>query len=271
MSHDSFSQFLRPPSVADDKYSRGVVGFVTGSAKYPGSAVLGVSAALATAIGMVRFLGSNRAADLVLNRHPEIVTAAGRCDSWVFGSGFEPADFILAMDNWLPAEHADEAQVIDAGALLAFDFSQPAKYRVLTPHVGELSTLLHRFEYSATRDFVEANPALCATEAARLTSSIVLLKGSTTWLADPAGNTRSVGPNSAHLASAGSGDVLAGLIGALLAQNLKRDAEFEIFDLLELSINLHSRAGHLAAQAGPVSAMLVAGNIRGAILERWLA
>ena len=271
MSNDNFSRFLAAPSAADDKYSRGVLGFVTGSSKYPGAAVLGVSAAISCGIGMVRFLGSERAAHLVLNRHPEVVNVEGRCDSWVFGSGFEPADFILAMDTWLPAEHEAEAQVVDAGALLAFDFAQPAKLRVLTPHAGELATLLHRFEFSATRDFVTKNPGLCAAEAARLTASIVLLKGNTTCLADPAGNTRLVGPNSPHLASAGSGDVLAGLIGALLATNLKRTAEFEIFDLLELAINLHSRAGQLAAEAGPVSAMRVAEQLRTAISERWVA
>src|SRR6476646_3403586 len=80
---------LRRPTATDDKYSRGVVGIRTGSDRYPGAAVLGVEAAWRAGIGMVRYLGPERAAQLVLARRPETVTADGRVQAWVVGSGMD--------------------------------------------------------------------------------------------------------------------------------------------------------------------------------------
>ena len=68
-------QCIAVPSSADDKYSRGVLGIITGSARFPGAAVLGVEAALHTGVGMVRYLGPRNAARLVLQRRPEVVTS----------------------------------------------------------------------------------------------------------------------------------------------------------------------------------------------------
>src|SRR6476620_7023894 len=78
---------LRKPTAADDKYSRGVLGIRTGSEAYPGAAVLGVEAAWRTGLGMVRYLGPDRPTGLVLARRPETVTADGRVQAWVIGSG----------------------------------------------------------------------------------------------------------------------------------------------------------------------------------------
>src|SRR3954453_5362537 len=85
------ARVLRRPTPADDKYSRGVVGFRTGSDAYPGAAVLGVEAAWSTGVGMVRYLGPDGAAPLVLSHRPETVTADGRVQSWVIGSGTDAA------------------------------------------------------------------------------------------------------------------------------------------------------------------------------------
>ncbi|MBQ9918603.1 MAG: hypothetical protein IJO71_15580, partial [Microbacterium sp.] len=89
--HDA-ARTLRRPTDADDKYSRGVVGLRTGSTRYPGAAVLGVEAAWRTGTGMVRYLGPARAQDLVLQRRPETVTADGRVQAWVIGSGTDAAE-----------------------------------------------------------------------------------------------------------------------------------------------------------------------------------
>src|SRR3982750_3074821 len=80
------------PGPDDDKYSRGVLGFATGSSRYPGAAVLGVEAALHTGVGMVRYLGPGRPTRLVLQRRPEAVTASGRVQAWVLGSGQDESD-----------------------------------------------------------------------------------------------------------------------------------------------------------------------------------
>src|SRR5688500_5470355 len=79
------------PLEGDDKYSRGVLGVMTGSAQYPGAAVLGVEAALRTGVGMVRYVGPEPAKQLVLARRPEAVSGMGRVQAWLVGSGTDPA------------------------------------------------------------------------------------------------------------------------------------------------------------------------------------
>lgn len=84
---DFASEAIRPCQVEDSKYSRGVVGLVTGSDEYPGAAVLTSSAAARTNIGMVRYMGPRRAQDLVLQALPEAVIGKGRVEAWGVGSG----------------------------------------------------------------------------------------------------------------------------------------------------------------------------------------
>jgi NAD(P)H-hydrate repair Nnr-like enzyme with NAD(P)H-hydrate dehydratase domain len=110
--------FLRVPTANDDKYSRGVVGMRTGSEEFPGAAVLGVEAAWRTGTGMVRYLGPRRAADLVLQRRPETVTADGRVQAWVVGSGTSPATRTAAETAAVRTILAGQVPVVvDAGAL----------------------------------------------------------------------------------------------------------------------------------------------------------
>ncbi|WEV74773.1 bifunctional ADP-dependent NAD(P)H-hydrate dehydratase/NAD(P)H-hydrate epimerase [Bifidobacterium sp. ESL0798] len=78
---------IRLPKPTDSKYSRGVVGLITGSAKYPGAAVLSSGAAVRSNIGMVRYLGPVNASDMVLRNAPEIVIGKGRVEAWAVGSG----------------------------------------------------------------------------------------------------------------------------------------------------------------------------------------
>jgi NAD(P)H-hydrate repair Nnr-like enzyme with NAD(P)H-hydrate dehydratase domain len=138
---DDARPFIAVPSPDDDKYSRGVAGFVTGSARYPGAAVLGVEAALHTGVGMVRYLGAGRPTRLVLQRRPEAVTAAGRVQAWVLGSGQDPSELDDATLDLIDRALAqDVPAVIDSGALgRVRDAAGPV---VLTPHAGELASLL---------------------------------------------------------------------------------------------------------------------------------
>ncbi|MEO7147006.1 MAG: NAD(P)H-hydrate dehydratase, partial [Terrimesophilobacter sp.] len=78
---------LAAPREDDDKYSRGVLGIMTGSSEFPGAAVVGVDAALHTGVGMVRYLGPEVPTNLVLTRRPEAVTADGKVQAWLLGSG----------------------------------------------------------------------------------------------------------------------------------------------------------------------------------------
>jgi NAD(P)H-hydrate repair Nnr-like enzyme with NAD(P)H-hydrate dehydratase domain len=169
--------FLRVPTANDDKYSRGVVGMRTGSEEFPGAAVLGVEAAWRTGTGMVRYLGPRRAADLVLQRRPETVTADGRVQAWVVGSGTSPATRTAAETAAVRTILAGQVPVVvDAGALdlvvAASALTGDRAPLVLTPHDREHAALRDRLGLAPAGDREQA-----ALETAAVTGAVLLLKG----------------------------------------------------------------------------------------------
>jgi hydroxyethylthiazole kinase-like uncharacterized protein yjeF len=231
-------RWIAVPGPDDDKYSRGVLGVVTGSARYPGAAVLGVEAALRTGVGMVRYLGPGRPTRLVLQRRPEAVTADGRVQAWVLGSGQDPGN---RDDALLGRALAQEVPVvIDSGALdRVRDAAGPA---ILTPHAGELARLL-----GVDRADVTADPDGSAERAARELGATVLLKGHVSRIATPEGVRHRVTAPTTWLATAGSGDALAGILGALVATHPGGD----LADLAATACVLHGLAGERASGGGP--------------------
>lgn len=219
-----------------DKYRRGVVGVAAGSARYTGAAVLCTGGAVRSGAGMVRYLGADAAADQVRGRWPEVVVGEGRVQAWAVGSGGgDEAGQRLAR-----AVHDGVPLVVDADALAAVrehrDASAPM---LLTPHAGELARLV-----GAGRDDVEARRLHHARAAAADLGAVVLLKGSTTVVARPDGAARVNPTGTPALATAGSGDVLAGLCGRLLAGGL------DPFDAGSVAAWLHGLAGRIAADGG---------------------
>jgi hydroxyethylthiazole kinase-like uncharacterized protein yjeF len=225
------------PGPRDHKYTRGVLGVIAGSARYPGAGVLTSRAALAAGVGMVRVLGARAVQDAVLASAPECVTAPGRVQAWAMGPGApEPQDY---REFLMEAVGAGTPLVLDAGALEIVPALVRAAHgapplppgSVLTPHAGELARLLSALPAEdgvagspvdaeaagPTRAQVEARPAQWAREAARRVGAVVLLKGGRTLIAQPSGVLWAPSPGPALLATAGSGDVLAGLVGAALA------------------------------------------------------
>lgn len=239
------------PVHADHKYTRGVAGVWTGSAPYPGAALLSCAGALAVGPGMVRYLGG---APLPL---PEVVGAPGRIQAALVGSGIEDDAAARAA---LTAAFAHEVPVVvDAGALAALQ-SVPtgAAPVVLTPHAGELAGLT-----GADRAALEAEPAAAAQEWADAHGVVVLLKGPTTVVALPGGVPWSQSGSTPWLATAGSGDVLAGVLTGLLALVAARaDAPLgteEVARCAAAAAWLHGRAGLRAALDGvPITAGRVA-------------
>ena len=255
------SYLLHKPQSDDDKYSRGVLGFVTGSERFAGAAVLGVTAAMRTGVGMVRHVSPASVTNLLLEVRPEIVAGFGRVEAWVLGSGV-PVDDEVQVANIRVAAAQGCPLVIDAGALEIVDYSSlAAQSCILTPHAGELARLLDRYGKHLDLDY-EAVVA-----AAAITDQVVMLKGNTTLIADPHGEVRAVGPNSTALATAGTGDVLAGILGALLATNA--DGETDLLDVAELAVHIHSEAATRAAEAGPVVALDVAEQVR-TVIRDWM-
>ncbi|PPF83362.1 NAD(P)H-hydrate dehydratase [Subtercola sp. Z020] len=260
--------FVDPPRNDDDKYTRGVLGVMTGSASFPGAAVLGVEGASRTGVGMLRYLGPGRATRLVLQRRPEVVTAEGRVQTWLVGSGMDASSREKSVTSALVAAlGAGDPTVIDAGALDLIDHASGPV--VITPHAGELVTLLGARGVDVTRAQVTAEPAAWAEHAARLLGCTVLLKGHVTHVVGASrdgdgqisvGRGLRVTAPTTELATAGSGDVLAGILGALVATRRQAlDAEpTRLADLAAAAAVIHGLAGERASAGGPIVALDIA-------------
>jgi hydroxyethylthiazole kinase-like uncharacterized protein yjeF len=267
------ARWIAVPGEQSDKYSRGVLGVVTGSDRYPGAAVLGVEAAARTGLGMIRYLGAPRAADEVLRRRPEAVTAGGRVQAWLVGSGMDagsrPSDDLLR----LRAALADGAPlVVDAGALDLV--GQAVGPVVVTPHFRELAGMLAARadddSDAVTAGEIAADPAAWASRAARSLAVTVLLKGHTTHVAVPSGLRYTVTAGPAWLATAGSGDVLGGILGALLATHadeVSTGGDETLAALAATAAWVHGQAGERASAGGPIVALDIADAVPGVIRD----
>jgi hydroxyethylthiazole kinase-like uncharacterized protein yjeF len=246
------------PSDLDHKYSRGVLGVITGSAQYPGAAVLTTAAASATGIGMIRFHSSTGLAHLVLHTTPSVVVQPGKVTAWLIGSGIHTKKY-SDITTWLRhrwfklANLQSVPTVLDAGALhLAGSLEQPT---VITPHSGELSKLLTMRGISVSAEAIEGNPKKWVQEAADTLGVTVLLKGSTTYVANDAVLIE-LPTATPWLATAGTGDVLAGIIGSLVATNtveILNDYN-HLAAVVASAAFIHARAAEAASNGGPINA-----------------
>jgi hydroxyethylthiazole kinase-like uncharacterized protein yjeF len=250
------------PGPHDDKYTQGVTGVMAGSSTYPGAAVLCTGAAVAATSGMVRYTGS--AHSEVLAHWPEVIASptpasAGRVQAWVVGPGLGTDDagaaalwFALGTD--LPVlVDADGLTILAAHPDLVANRSAPT---LLTPHAGEFARLAGHppgdDRIGATRKLADA---LGAT---------VLLKGNVTVIADPGGPVYLNPAGQSWAATAGSGDVLSGMIGALLAAGLPAA------EAAAAGAFVHAHAAALSAAdpgpgEAPTSASRIVGHIRAAL------
>jgi len=249
------------PDAADDKYSRGTLGVVAGSQAYPGAAVLCVAGAVRTGVGLVRYVGPQRAQDLVLARHPEVIVhdssdaaqTLPRAQAWVVGPGV--ADYPEQEATIGSVTASGLPMVVDAGALETVAVARAAGSReaasdavLLTPHAGELVRTLAALRHDVTADDVardRAGHARLLAEAARAT---VLLKGSATVIASPGGALVWLPEATPWLATAGAGDVLAGIAGSLLAAGLPAA------EAGACAAFIHASAAALASGGGPIAA-----------------
>src|SRR5215469_1274645 len=249
---------LPRPQAESDKYRRGVLGLVAGSDQYTGAAVLSCGGAIHGGAGMVRFVSAAVAVDVVRQRWPEAVLttydpdrpgqaieAAGRVQAWVIGPGIGTGPQAEALLSAVLA--SDVPVLVDADGLTVLAAHRDLLRRpapvLITPHAGELARLL-----SADRADIEARRLHYVQAAAAELGVTVLLKGSTTVIAEPGGSqpvlVNSTGTS--WLATAGSGDVLSGLVGSLLAQGA--DAPLAA----AAAAYLHGMAGRLAARDAPI-------------------
>lgn len=265
--------WIAVPQESSDKYSRGVLGVVTGSERYPGAAVLGVEGASRTGVGMIRYLGAERPTDLVMRRRPEIVTAPGRVQGWLIGSGMDAAGRPDDDAQRLRAALRDgRPLVIDAGALdLVGRASAPV---IVTPHFRELATMLAARadddSDAVTADDIAADPTGWAVRAADSLGVTVLLKGHTTYVAAPGGPHHAVTAGPAWLATAGSGDVLGGVLGALVAthaREIDEDGHAALAALGATAAWVHGRAGDRVSDGGPIVALDIVEGLSGVVRD----
>ncbi len=249
-SAEETAALIAVPGEHDDKYSRGVLGVMTGSQQYPGAAVLGVEAAMHTGVGMVRYVGPERPTTLVLQRRPETVAASGRVQAWLLGSGMDASSRDAEVTDALERALGEGLPVVlDAGALDLAD--RAAGPLVVTPHRGELARML-----DADPGAIAADPAAWAERAADRLGATVLLKGHTTHVVG-AGVRLRARSAPAWLATAGSGDALGGILGALLATHARAIAQDATLvpRLAAAAAVLHGLAGERASGGGPVTVL----------------
>ncbi|GAA4922841.1 bifunctional ADP-dependent NAD(P)H-hydrate dehydratase/NAD(P)H-hydrate epimerase [Nonomuraea thailandensis] len=253
------------PGEESDKYRRGVLGVAAGSDLFTGAAVLAVGGALRGGAGMVRYAGREAPVAQVRARWPEAVVTllgepsieqVGRVQAWVLGPG-------LGTDDWAHELAArvlatDVPVLIDADGLTLVAADRALLRRaapvLITPHAGELARLIR-----ADRADIEAARLEHARRAAAELGVTVLLKGSTTVVAEDGRPALVNVTGTPWLATGGTGDVLSGLAGALLAQGLS------CYDAASCGAYLHGLAGRLAADGAPLAAADVATAVPAAI------
>lgn len=260
------ADLLPRPAAESDKYRRGVVGIAAGSSRFTGAAVLAVGGAIRAGAGMVRYAGPEAPADYVRNRWPEAVVTTlrpgqgvedvGRVQAWVLGPGLGLDDAALAVARSVLASDVPVLVDADAITLVAADRSLLRRRApvLLTPHAGELARLI-----GAPREHIEARRLEHVRRAATELGATVLLKGSTTLVAEEDRPVRVNVTGTPWLATGGTGDVLSGIVGALLAAGLSG------YDAASCAAYLHGAAGRLAASDAP----LAAGDVAEALPAVW--
>jgi ADP-dependent NAD(P)H-hydrate dehydratase / NAD(P)H-hydrate epimerase len=264
---DDIRELLPRPGAESDKYRRGVLGLLAGSDRFTGAVLLATGGAVHGGAGMVRVVTANVAAALVRQAWPETVVTAypdegdwdlvgsvGRVQAWVAGPGMGTSQDAVA--RLAAVLGTDLPVLVDADGLTILSQVKGLLPRsaptLITPHAGELARLL-----GADRDDIEAHRLRFATQAAAELGCTVLLKGSTTVIAAPSadGDVLVNPTGTSWLATAGSGDVLSGLAGALLAQGL------DPLHAAAAAAYLHGIAARLAADGAPIGASDVIGAL----------
>ena len=303
------ARYLLKPEADSHKYSRGVVRIIAGSQRFPGAGLLCVAGASHSGVGMIRLNAPERVENLVLAAHPQIVpdgpALTGTCDALVLGPGLDAQkadwDALAQLLENTPA-------VIDASALepvcvlIKEGKLRLRAHHILTPHEGELARCLNLFAGTDTdkttgeiarkladkankplgKFAFEISSALQrriqgAQQLAALTGACVLAKGNRTVVVDAEAQVYLLPAATPWLATAGSGDVLAGLMGGLLALNVRAgvghvgttvaSAAALAPEIAQLAARLHALAGQLAAEAtGPKTTYATGPKSAGAVV-----
>lgn len=258
-SNDKLRALLPYPKREANKYSRGRLVVVAGSSAYPGAACLAALAGQRMGAGYTEVVTEEAAIAFVRIAGPSLVvrneaTWAGpasvvsspiRPCALAVGSGFDPDEGRSSGLLYRSLDGADAPVLVDGGALAALSSDEgralcrerflAGKQTVVTPHGGEAARL------AAPLGLPCDDPSRLAMLLSLAYGVVVVLKGPDTWISDGEESYR-MDEGTPALAKAGTGDVLAGMVGSLLAQGL------DPFDACVLATTLHARAARFAAQ-----------------------
>lgn len=261
------ASFWSPPQSVDHKYSRGTVHVLAGSQQYPGAAQLTVGAALSTGAGMVTLEAAEEVRRQVLAAAPEVVAVpTGAVDlgerlekagAVVVGPGLgdQAAHLEAASETVREAVRRRRPCVVDASALALVPELTLGAEVVLTPHVGEARRMARGLGLAGVEGLLSTDPVAAAEALAERTGATVLLKGATTVIASAGAETLLHRAQAPGLAAAGSGDVLSGVLGAVLAT---QQDQLTVAERAALAVGLHAQAaqrvdpqgqGHFGASA----------------------
>jgi hydroxyethylthiazole kinase-like uncharacterized protein yjeF len=268
------------PEVVDgDKETKGRILILAGSVEVPGAALLAAAAAMRAGAGKLRIATVESMAPHIAAAMPEAMVIGlpedddggfagrsvdairehvSRVDCVVGGPGMAQGDICKRISDALL--ESDAALALDAALLhslapLEERELKRAKRPVLLPHVGELASLL-----DCEAEEIERDPISCGIRAAQLYCSVVLVKGVTSHVVTPEGEVFTYSGGAPGLGVSGSGDVLAGIVGGLLARGA------EPLHALLWGVWLHGEAGaQLAKKIGPIGflAREIAGEVPG--------
>lgn len=260
--------YLSQPNQDDHKYTRGVLGVISGSTSFPGAAILNIEAAIRSGAGLVRYLGDAELIKEIVTNRPEAVFEFGEVNAYLIGSGLSwdsateqiKSKIAVAMASKLPV-------ILDAGAL---QLAQKSRHlQILTPHSGELSKWLTDSDKGVSAAEINQNPTHYLQLAATLIESNILLKGNTTFIASYATKQIiKIEKLPAILATAGSGDVLAGIIAGLTVQ-YQPEQEADFVQIAALAVLLHAQAAMKASRGGPIAALDIALSLP-EVIGSWL-
>ena len=266
LDRKALKQHPLPPVIDGGKETKGRILIVAGSRDVPGAALLAAVAAMRAGAGKLKIATVESAAAQLGIAMPEaMVVGLAEDDGGAFGGGAidrieELAEEVDAVVAGPGVKHSDVCKriadvLLESPASLALDVAllrtlEPLHERaldrstmpILLPNAGELASLL-----DCDPKLVEDEPIECGSRAAKLYRSVVLVKGVTSHVVTPAGDCWTCRGGAPGLGVSGSGDVLAGIVGGLLARGA------EPLSALLWSVWLHGEAGtRLADRIGPI-------------------
>jgi len=251
------------------KGTAGRLGLWAGSKKYPGAARLAIEGALRSGVGVVHWIGESKDVPPEIVRETESISNVRKMNAWTIGPGLG-RNATIAKTIKSQLQKINCPAVVDADALTAFSGKEnPEKRlqglgssigeRIITPHHSEAASLL-----CGDVKRIESNRVEAVKTISQMSQAITLLKGSPTLISSKSEPIFFIDSGNENLATGGSGDVLSGLIGGLLAQTINP------LHATIIGAWIHGRSGSILSEKGIPRQSVSASDIAESIKLAWM-